>query len=171
MASIELSPILEHLDEDLVQSLEAALADADASPLDVDEDAESVFLDSEIEDDMVAEIMDRLEVNDAAADVYVPPDFEEVFKIKDVRFASAHMLLLVLAEMREELFVDQEDEDEDEEPGNDHGYGPDEDARNLDVDDEEPFEFKEKQLQHVWRLLQTGAQTCVRRGVCMFIHG
>jgi len=170
MASIELSPIQDHLDEDLVQELEEALADADASPLDVDEDAESILLDSDLDDDLIAEIMDRLEMHDAAAEIYVPPDFEEVFEIGGYHIASAHMLLLVLQEMREELFVD--DDDDDDELGDlDEDYDYDSEENGPAEDDaEEPFEFKEKQLRHVWRLLHSGARTCVKRGVCLFIH-
>ncbi len=171
MASIELSPIQDHLEEDLVQELEEALADADASPLDVDEDAESILLDSDLEDDLIAEIMDRLEMHDAAADIYVPPDFEEVFEIGDYRIASAHMLTLVLQEMRDELFVDEDEDDEGlDDADGDYDYGEDEGAAADDADVEEPFEFKEKQLRHVWRLLHTGARACVKRGVCLFIH-
>lgn len=171
MASIELSPIQDHFEEDLVQELEEALADADASPLDVDEDAESILLDSDIDDDLIAEIMDRLEMHDAAADIYVPPDFEEVFEIGGYRIASAHMLTLVLQEMRDELFLDDDEEDgAADELDDEYDYGEENTGAADDGDVEEPFEFKEKQLRHVWRLLHSGARVCVKRGVCLFIH-
>jgi hypothetical protein len=170
MASIELSPILDHLGEGDVDALESALADAGASPLDVDEDAESVFLDADLEDDLLAEIIDRLEVHDAACDIYVPPDFEEVFEIGGNRIGSAHMLLLVLQEMKEELFVDDDEDDDLSDIDEDYNYADSDETLDGDADAEEPYALKEKQLRHIWRLMYAGARACIKHGVCMFVR-
>lgn len=172
MASIQLSPILEHLPQNEVRTLEAALEEAGANPLDVDETAESLFLDSDLDEDLFAEILDRLELHDAACDIYVPPDFEEIFTIGDNRIGSAHMLLLVLEEMREELFVEEDEDEDDEDVGDvddDYDYDLDDETLHADSDEEDPYELKDKQLQEIWRLMRTGAKMCIKHGVCMFI--
>jgi hypothetical protein len=176
MAAIELSPISEHLSDDEVDKLELALAEAKASPLDVDEQAQTVLLDGDIDDDLFAELLDRLELHDANCDIYVPPDFEEVISVGEYRIGSAHMLLLVLEELKDELFVEgldevegvegvEEDEEEEEEESDYEEEGP------L-LDDEigaSTFDFKEKQMRLLWKLMQLGAKTCVKQGVCMFL--
>ncbi len=168
MAAIELSPISEHLSDDEVEALEAALAEVHSSPLDVDEQAQTTLLDSDIDDDLFAEFMDRLEVHDAACEVYVPPDFEDVLTVGEHQIGSAHMLLLVLEELREELFVD-EDEEEDEEEDEDNYDLENADDPFMEEGAAASFDFKEKQLRQLWHVLQQGAKLCIQQGVCMFL--
>lgn len=171
MASIELSTLTHHFGPDEIAALESALAEAGSSPLDIDDDAETILLERDVDDDMLADVLDRLDVNEAACDVYVPPDFEGVFEIAGTKVGSAHALILALREVAEDLGID---EDEDDEPGGD--FDDDEDGdTNYDEDggadfDEPSYDLRDESLRRVCKLLLAGAQHCVRKGVAMFVN-
>ena len=167
MAAIELSPISEHFSPSAIAELEDLLAEVDAAPLVIDDQAQTLFLDNDIDDGLFADIVDRLELHDAACTVYVPPDFEDSLKVGEHRVGSAHMLLLVLEELKEEfsfeIDTDVADEDDDEDYENDAGPMLEDE---LDAD---AFDLKEKQLRHIWELLTRGANSCISDDVCMFL--
>jgi hypothetical protein len=169
MASIELSPLSTRLEPNEIRDLEQALADAGSSPLDIDPEGETQLLDRDVDDDLLAELFDRLDVNDAACDVYVPPDFEHVIDVGDWKIGSAHTLLLALQELAEELGVDDDDD-------GDGGFDDDD----LDADEEfsdapmvvedDAYALRDGQLNAICQTLQRGAQMCIRRGVAMFVQ-
>ncbi len=170
MASIELCPLSAHFDDHEIEALEQALAEAGSTPLDIDDDADSQLLQKEVDDDMLAELFDRLSVNDAACDVYVPPDFEDAVDLDGSRVGSAHVLLLALQELAEELGGGDEDAEEDEEYeeyDEEESEFPD---SILGGDDEEEFDLKEAELRRICKVLQQGARLCIKRGVAMFIN-
>lgn len=170
MASIELCPLSTHFDDSDIDALEEALSEAGSTPLDIDEDADSQLLQKDVDDDMLAELFDRLSVNDAACDVYVPPDFEDAVEIDGTRVGSAHVLLLALQELSEELGGGNEDDEEDEEY---EEYDEEEDeypGSILGGDDDDEFNLKEAELRRICKVLQQGARLCIKRGVAMFIN-
>jgi hypothetical protein len=167
MAAIELSPLSEHFSESAVEELEDALSEVNVSPLIIDDHAQTVFLDSDIEDGLFAELADRLELHEAACTVYVPPDFEDSLKVGEHLVGSAHMLLLVLAELKEEFSFDSDDDDDDSDLEED--YENDAGPMLEDELDNDAFDMKDKQLNHIWSLLKQGAETCISDDVCMFL--
>ncbi len=167
MAAIELSPISEHFSESTLEELEEVLAETKTAPLIIDDQAQTVVLDSDIDDELLAQIVDHLEVHDAACTVYVPPDFEDSFKVGEHQVGSAHMLLLVLDQLKEEFSFDSEAEDDSEDEA--ENYENDAGPMLEDELDNDAFDLKEQQLRHLWELLKQGATTCISDDVCMFV--
>ena len=185
MATLELSTLSDKLDEDDLAVLLAEYeTQTDAGPLDIDEVAEQAVLDNGIDDDIFVDFLDKLEANDASADVYLPTDFEEIFEVGELRVGSAHALLLVLENLREDFAAEDEEEppeaevEEDEEPfvaedDETLAFEDEEDeeaTEGLFGDDESPTEIKEEQLRHIWKLMYQGAKAAIRRGLCLFVH-
>lgn len=170
MASIELSPLTSQLDKTEIKALEHALAESGSSPLDIDEDADSQLLERDVDDDLLAELFDRLDINDAACDVYVPPDFEDSISVGDHTVGSAHALLLALQELGEELGA-ADDEDADYEEDEDYDEDDDDyDEDDDDADEEDAYALRDQELRRICKVLQNGAKLSIRRGVAMFVH-
>jgi hypothetical protein len=189
MATLELSTLWDKLEDDELRSLLKAYEQTDGGPLDIDEVAEQAVLDNGIDDDMFSDFLDKLEANEAAADIYLPTDFEEIFEVGDLRIGSSHALLLVLETLREDFAAEEEEDDgdegdevatEDEEPEvfeDDESLDLDDDDDDDDPealyagDDESPVEIKVEVLRHIWKLMYQGAKASIRRGLCLFVHG
>ena len=171
MATLELGSLSEHLEVDQIKAVRKALAEVGAPPLPADDHADAVVLDREIDDDVLTDFFDRLDANDASAEVYLPIDFEEVLDVEGVRIGSLHALILVLESLKEDFFVeeDEDDEEEDEEEA-ELDDEEDEDAGDLFEDDDEEVEVKDERLRHIWRVLHKGAKTGVRKNVCLFVR-
>lgn len=183
MATLELGTLSDKLDEDdLAVLLEEYQSQTDGGPLDIDDVAERAVLDNGIDDDIFVDFLDKLEANEASADVYLPTDFEEIFEVGELRVGSAHALLLVLENLREDFAAEDEDEEEVEIEEDEEAFVEDDDAMAFDGDDdtdeteglfgddESPIEMKEVQLRHIWKLMYQGAKTSIRRGLCLFVH-
>lgn len=174
MATIELGSLSDHLEADQIKALRVALAEAGAPPLGSDDHADVVVLDRDIDDDVLTDFFDRLDANDASADVYLPLDFEDVLDVDGVKVGSAHALALVLDSLKEDFFVEEEDDDEeeDEEESDDFEYEDDDDdeSGSLFGDEDDDVEVKDERLRHIWRLMQKGAKTAIRKNVCLFVR-
>lgn len=170
MATLELSTLLDHFDQDEIDAVKAAIQEVSSASFDVAEEGESVVLERDIDSDIFVDFQDRLEANDASADIYLPVDFEDVIEVGEHRFGSSHALLIVLENIKEDFFV--EDEEEDEEVGDDEDeYGFDEDETDgFHADDESPIEMKDEQLRHIWRAMYKGAQSAVRKSLCLYVR-
>ncbi len=189
MATLELTTLSDKLDEDELSSLLEAYRVTNAGPLDIDDVAEQAILDNGIDDDDFVDFVDKLEANDAAADIYLPSDFEDVFEVGEFRVGSAHSLLLVLENLREEFLVDGELADDDDETEEADDVDPfvaenDDDGFYDDDDDDgdgpaalgegegegdSTLAIKEEKLRHIWKLMSQGAKVAIRRGLCLFI--
>jgi len=177
MATLELTTLSDKLDEDELSTLFEAYQVTGAGPLDIDDVAEQAVLDNGIDDDIFVDFVDKLEANDAAADVYLPSDFEDVFEAGDIRVGSAHALLLVLENLREDFSAEDEEDDDEETEENedvdpfveddDEGFFEGEDDGNGG--DESGLGMKEEQLRHIWKLMSQGAKAAIRRGLCLFV--
>ena len=175
MATIELGSLSEHLEADQIKALKRALAEAGAPPLGSDDHADAVTLDRDIDDDVLTDFFDRLDANDASADVYLPLDFEDVLDVDGVKVGSAHALALVLDSLKEDFFVEEEDnddeeEDEDESEDFDYDEDDDDDGGSLFGDEDDDVEVKDERLRHIWRLMQKGAKSAIRKNVCLFVR-
>jgi hypothetical protein len=180
MATLELSNLADNFEDDDLDAVRRALAETGAAPLDIDDTAEPMILDHNVDDDVFVDFADRLEANDMNADVYLPVDFEDVIQVGDHRFASAHALILVLDSLREDFFLEEDEEteateateatEEDDEVAEEFGYGEEEeDSAALFGEDDSTMEVKDEQLRHVWKLLYRGARTAIQKGLCLMI--
>lgn len=169
MASIELSPLTSQFDKNDIKALERALAESGSSPLDIDEDGDTQLLERDVDDDLLAELFDRLDINDAACDVYVPPDFEDSISVGDHTVGSAHALLLALQELGEELGASA-DEDTDFEEDEDYEEDGEDYEEDDDADEEDTYALRDQELRRICKVLQNGAKLSIRRGVAMFVH-
>ena len=170
MATLELGTLSEHLENDQVKAVQRALAESGAPGLTVDEHAEAIVLDRDLDDDVLVDFFDRLDANDASADIYLPIDFEEVIDVDGMRVGSAHSLILVLESLKEDFFVEEDEEEEEEEEEVDYEEEEDEEGGELfEADDDEP-EVKDDRLRHIWRVIHKGAKTSVRKNLCLFVR-
>jgi hypothetical protein len=170
MASVWTAALSAHLEDDQVAAVKAALRARDIDPLEDTEDAEAVMLDRAIDDDVLADFLDQLDAADAACDIYLPVDFEEVLEVGSHRLGSAHALILALEGLRDDLAIEEdEDEDEDDEDEDDE----DEDDEDEDVfgeEDPQSIELKDEQIRDLWRLFFRGAQSAIARRFCLFVQ-
>lgn len=174
MASIELGPLSQHIDADDIATIESAFADADID-LDLDDEADGRLLDGNLDDDLLADFLDRLDANGAACDIYIPGDFEDPVEAADHTIGSSHALLMVLEELQDDLFASEDEEEEE-------AAAADSDSEDFDEfeDDDEPqarygghgesVDIQDEQLRALWKLLYKGARTAIRDRVCLFIH-
>lgn len=172
MASIELAPLSAHLESDEVKAVLTGAREAGAKELDLDADGDSSVFERDMDADLFADFMDQLDANEAACDIYVPADFEEVFEVAGYRVGSANALVLVLEELKEDFFVEDDEEEEEE----DEDYG-DFDEELEEEDDEfgeggrdEAMELKDQQFRHFWKVMHKAGRTAMARGLCMFLR-
>jgi hypothetical protein len=179
MASLELSPLTEHLEDNEIEELKSHLTDADVASIDLDEEGDVIPIEQEFDDDVFIDFFDQLDANDVACDVYIPVEFEEVFEIGERKIGSAFSLLIVLASMKEDMFVDDEEaeqeeteeavEDVDDELEEFDDYS-DEDEEFAADDDSSSIEVKDEQMRQVWRSLNRGAKLAISRRLALFVH-
>ncbi len=168
MATVELGSLSEHLDDEEVQAIRKALRRHDVTIEDTDHD--TVIVARDLDNDVVADFLDRLDAHEASADIYVPAEFDGVVKAGGYKVASAPALVHVLEEMKEELLAeDDEDEDEDE-------VDEDEDADEDYEDDEDDeyesagsLKFKDDQLRGLWKVLFKAASEAADGGIVLFV--
>jgi hypothetical protein len=174
MASLELTPLSEHLDDDEIEALASALAETGAGALDVDEDGDPLVLDSALDDDIFADFLDRLEANEASCDIYLPVEFEDAIEVGGQKVGSAQALMLVLESMKEDFFV-EDDEDEDEGGEEDElddfdDLDEDETAGIYDGGGDGGIELKDEELRKMWRQMYRGAKSAIARRLALFVH-
>lgn len=169
MASIELGPLSQHLDDDEIGVITQALAEADIG-LDLDEEADPRLLEADVDEDIFADFLDRLDAQGAACDIYVPGDFEDIIEASGYTIGSSHALMMALDEMRDDL-VSEESEAEGEEEEEFEEFEDDEDEnRYVSGKSSESVHIQESELRHLWKTLYKGARVCARDNVCLFVH-
>src|SRR5262245_7016749 len=152
MAEIELGPLTDRLNDDEIADLHKRIQKLGVTELPHPDDPSSTAVDS-LDDDVLTEFLDRLEASDAAAEIYLPIEFEDVLEIAGLRVASAPLLLDVLEEMKDELEVEA-DEDEEEEDEDDY---------------DDPHAIVAGQLKQAWKLFYSGATAALERKLPMHI--
>lgn len=174
MASIEIGSLSQHLDDEEIDAITSAFEDADID-LDLDDEADRRLIEGNVDDDLLADFLDRLDASGAACDIYMPDDFEDVVEAGGYSVGSAHALMLVLEELQDDLFSSADDEDEEEDGGGGGG-----DFGELDDDDDEPqgrygshsesVDIQDEQLRALWKVLYKGARASMRDRQCLFIR-
>jgi hypothetical protein len=158
MAEIELGPLTDRLSDDEIADLSRHMERLGAPQLPRGDEKEATTLDS-VDDDVLGELLERLEAHDAAAEIYLPVEFDGSVEVGKMRIGSAPLLIDVLEELKDELDLDAEDDDEDEE---DHDEDEDED------DEDRP---SESNLKQAWKVLYESAQAAVDRKLPMHVKG
>ena len=168
MATVELGSRSQHLDDEEVLTIRKALRKHDVTIEDGDHD--TVIVARDLDPDVVADFLDRLDAHDVSADIYLPAEFDGVVKAGKYKVASAPALVHVLEEMKEELLAeDEEDEDEDEEEGDEDEDDEYEDDEDDDYEAAGSLKFKDDQLRGLWRVLFKAASEAADGGSVLFV--
>jgi hypothetical protein len=151
MAEIEIGPLTDRFNDDEIAELAAHLEKAGAPQMPRGDESQQTSLGEGLDDTALSEFMDRLEGHDAAADVYLPVEFDGIFEVAELRVGSLPMLLEILDELKDEL---DEEEEEDEEDEDTH----DDDQKILS-----------QQLRQAWKLFFNGATAATERHLPLHI--
>lgn len=172
MASIELGSLSHHLDDEEIDAVTSALSEADID-LDLDDEADGRLLEGKLDEDLLADFLDRLDANGVACDIYLPGDFEDVLDAGGYTVGSSHALMLILDEIRDDLFTGDDDDEEEEAASPGEGFDEfddDEDEARFSGGSSESVAIQDEQLRHLWKVLHKGARICMRDRVCLRIH-
>jgi hypothetical protein len=148
-------------------ALEAQLAKLGASEVPAGDDGAAATLAGGVDDDVLAEFLDRLEAYDMACDIYVPTEFEGRIEVGDLRVGSAQALIEVLEALKEELSVEDADEDDDEDEDEEE-----EDDDDYEDEDDEPGELEliDSQIRGLWKVIYDGARAAVERKLPLYVR-
>lgn len=166
MADIEIAQLSDRLEDDEIAELTRALQKAGAPKLPGLEDAASVTVAANLDDDVLAEFLDHLEASDLACDVYLPIAFDGRVEAAELRIGSLSALVDALDEIREDLDIEDEDDKsagDDEEEEEEEDEEEEEESYDLDLID--------KQLRQVWRYFHDGAHAAMERQMSLFVVG
>jgi hypothetical protein len=166
MANIEIAPLADRLGDDEISELARALTKIGAPKLPEDDDG-ATTLAANLDDEVLAEFLDRLEVYDMACEIYLPGEFEGRVEVADKRVGSAPALLEVLEELRDELSLE---DDEEEEEGDD-----DEEDEEEEEDDEDDYgkgdmQLIDEQIRRLWKIIYEGAQAAIDRNLALYVR-
>ena len=168
MATVELGSLSQHLDDEEVLTIRKALRKHDVTIEDGDHD--TVIVARDLDPDVVADFLDRLDAHDVSADIYLPAEFDGVVKAGKYKIGSAPALVHVLEEMKEELLAeDEEDEDEDEGDEDEDDEYEDEDDEDDEYESAGSLKFKDDQLRGLWRVLFKAASEAADGGSVLFV--
>ena len=154
MAEIEIGPLTDRLGDDEIAELNARM-DRMGFPRFVEDSDEELASVGDLDNDVLTEFLDRLDGNDAAAEIYLPVEFDGAIEIGDLRVGSAQFLLDVLEELKDEL-VAEEDEDEEEEEDDD--------------EEDEDQQIHGRELKRAWKLFFDGATAAVLKKLPLHIR-
>ena len=147
MAQIEIGPLTDRLSDAEIAELAKQMEHLGAPQLPRGDSSEVATVSDDLDEDALAEFYDRLDGHDAAAEIYLPIEFDGLVEVAGLRVGSASALIDVLDELKDELSLgDDEDEDLEEEDEDE-----DEDDRRLLGAD----------LRQVWKSLYDGAHTAI----------
>lgn len=169
MASIEIGPLSQYLDDDELAVITKAFEEADIE-LESDDEADLALLEGDIDEDIFADFLDRLDAQGVGCDIYVPGDFEELIDAGGYTIGSTQALMLALDEMRDDLISEEEEEEEDDGDEDFEEFEDDEDESRFGSGSSEAVHIKESELRHLWKTLYKGARTAARDKVCLFVE-
>jgi hypothetical protein len=170
MATVELGSLSQHLDDEEVAAILKALKKNEVS-LELD-DHDTVVLARDIDGDLLADFLDKLDAHDAKCDIYLPMEFDFTVDAGGYKVGSAAALATILEEMKEELTEAADDEDEEEDA--DFDDDDDEEVDEEEEDDDEPggantLRLKDDQMTKLWRILYKAATSATDQGAAMFV--
>jgi hypothetical protein len=146
MAEIEIGPLTDRLGDDEIAELAARMEKLGAPQLPHADNSEVASVGDGLDENVLSEFLDRLEGHDAAAEIYLPVEFDGNLEVAGLRVASTPILIDVLEELKDELDSEAEEEEEEE---------------------DDAFEDDRKiltaQLRQAWKLFYQGAQAAMER--------
>ena len=145
MAELEIGPLTDRLSDEEITQLARRMEKLGAPQLPRMDPNQATTIADDVDDDALTEFMDALDAHDAAAEIYLPVEFDGLVEVAGIRVASASVLLDVLEEIKDELDLDEEEEEEEEE------------------DEEDDRRMSGADLREVWRVFVDGAQTALDR--------
>jgi len=147
MAELEIGPLTDRLADDEIQDLSKHMEKLGAPQLPRMDASQATTIDDDLDDEVLVEFMDSLDAHDAAAEIYLPIEFDGVIEVGGLRVASAPVLLDVLEEVKDELDLEREEEEEEEE----------------EEDDDEDDGMSEAALRDVFKVFFDGATASIER--------
>jgi hypothetical protein len=169
MASLELGPLSNFLEEEEIRTIHGVLEDHGA-PHFKDGDDDSHLIEASLDEDLLADFMDQLEANEAGCEYYLPVEFEDVLDAAGYRVGSAHALLLALANMRDDMGIDEDDDDEIDDDADSEDYDEMDDGA-VDIDDEpSAIDLKDQHMRHLWRAFHRGATAAITRNLVLVVQ-
>jgi hypothetical protein len=151
MAEIEIRPLTDRLSDEEIAELSAQMDKLGAPPLPHSDNNEVVHVGEGLDDNVLAEFFDRLESQDAAAEIYLPVEFEGNMEVAGMRVTSLSHLVEVLDELKDELDSEEDEVDEDDDAFDD-------DSKILS-----------EQLREAWKLFHSGALAAIERHLPMHV--
>ena len=167
MASIEVGPLSNNIDDEEISMIQEAFEDADIE-LALDEDAESRLINGNLDETFFDSFLDQLDAANIACDIYVPSDFEDIIEVGDFKIGSASALLMVLDELRDELF-DSDDDDENSEFG-DFDDEADQPFRHSSAGDGPASDATGDYKRYLWEALASAARHCISDHTGMYVR-
>ncbi len=135
MAEIEIGPLHDRLSDDEITELTKKLDKKGAGKLPAGDEKSLTFQGETVDTHALTDLIDRLDAYDAAAETYVPLEFDGQIEVGDLRIGSLPALLDALEELTEDL-EEENDEDEEEEDDEDEEEEDDEDEEEEEEDDD-----------------------------------
>ncbi len=145
MAEIEIGPLTDRLSEEEINELRGALERLGAPALPQSDESHARPV-GDVDDEVLTEVLDRLEAHDAACEVYLPVEFDGRVEVADLRVGSAMQLLEVLDEIKDDLAIADDDDEEE-----------------VDEEDDEYGEVLQSQLRECWRAFYAGCNATLER--------
>jgi len=156
MPNLEVGTLEEHLSDDEIRELLAALERAGVDPfLDGDESG-SGSVAEKVDEDAMTEFMDRLEGHDVAADLYLPIEFDGRIDAGDRRIASLAGLIEVLDEIADDLEIEDSDEPAESDDDDDVMYATE-------------MEILDARLRGIWHAMFEGANAALEHGLNLIV--
>jgi len=168
MATLEIGPLSTFLEEEEIASIASALEEGGWPKLE-ESDEDAALIEGRLDEDLLADFMDQLEANEAGCDVYLPVEFEEVFEASGYRVGSCHALLLALANMRDDMGIDEDEEAEAYEEEEFEDVDEDEEVGFLD-DERSAVDIKDEHMRHLWRAFHKGANAAIGRSLVLRVQ-
>lgn len=110
MAVIEIQPLTERLSDEEIEELADALETVGAPRLLRSTEGNELTLAEGIDEDVLDELLDRLEEHDAACEIYLPAEFDGRVAVGDMMVGSVSSLVDALEVLRDELAGDEDDD-------------------------------------------------------------
>ncbi len=114
MAEIEIGPLHDRLSDDEVADLAKKLDKKGYGKLPAGDEKSLAIQGETVDGPALTDLIDRLDAYDAAAEIYVPLEFDGQIEVGDLRIGSLPALIDALEELTEDLEEEKDEDDESE---------------------------------------------------------
>lgn len=138
MAEIEIGPLNDRLSDDEIAELGKKIDKKGYGKLPTGDEKSLSFQGETVDQSALGDLIDRLDAYDAAAEIYVPLEFDGQIEVGDLRIGSLPALLDALEELTEDLEEENDADDDDEDDADDDD---EEDEEEEEVEEEEGYGY------------------------------